>query len=327
MHLNMERVLRFVVVAEQLSFTRAATLLRIDQPWLSRQIMQLEHEIGVVLFDRIGSRIFLTAEGKEFLEYAKEVEATADRARRKMEDMKRRALSSVRIAVCSASHSVDGRQNLMARFATGRPKVGVEYFAYAHSDEVVEMVQSGEVDFGIAFGPITAPHLEAHVIDQIEATLAIPAEDALATAPAVTLADLKGRRITVGLRDKTSPRYARAYDWIDKVGAIPVFVPEGQRFVFEVASAQRLLAPCYTAADKAPAGFVQRTLDGPHPKFDVCLIRNKRPSSSPGEYLWRLSHEMQARLEAGQSLTASEKSDAAPAKRAKRQTLRAVPTV
>jgi DNA-binding transcriptional LysR family regulator len=301
MLLNFEHVLRFVAVAEQLSFTKAAATLGIDQPWLSRQIMQLEQQMGVTLFDRLGSRISLTSEGVEFLEYAKDVAAAAERTRGKAEMMKRRAMSSVRIAVCNASHSVSGRTQLMARYRASRPKVSLEYFAYPYSDEVVEKLLASEVDFGIVFGPITVSTLEATIIDVIEASLAIPEEDPLATAPVINLSDLRGRHVAVGLRDRTCPRYARAYSWIDDVGAAPVFVPEGQRFVLEVASAERLLAPCYTAADKVPSGFVHRTLTGPHPTFDVCLVRNKRAMSSAAEYLWRLAQEISAKRTDGAS--------------------------
>ena len=57
----------FVAVAEALSFTKAAENLRLAQPSLTRQIKDLEAEIGVRLFDRSGKRISLTPEGESFL--------------------------------------------------------------------------------------------------------------------------------------------------------------------------------------------------------------------------------------------------------------------
>jgi DNA-binding transcriptional LysR family regulator len=58
---------KLIAVAEALSFTRAAENLHLAQPSLTRQIKDLEAEIGVRLFDRAGKRISLTSEGESFL--------------------------------------------------------------------------------------------------------------------------------------------------------------------------------------------------------------------------------------------------------------------
>jgi len=57
----------FVAVAEDLSFTKAAQKLRLAQPSLTRQVRNLEDEIGVRLLDRGNNRVTLTEEGRRFL--------------------------------------------------------------------------------------------------------------------------------------------------------------------------------------------------------------------------------------------------------------------
>src|ERR1700716_3493379 len=63
----------FLAVGEALSFTKAAARLRVAQPALSRQVQDLEDEIGVDLLRRSPRGVTLTAEGRLFLEEAREL--------------------------------------------------------------------------------------------------------------------------------------------------------------------------------------------------------------------------------------------------------------
>jgi DNA-binding transcriptional LysR family regulator len=68
----------FVAVCETLTFTKAAAQLRIAQPALSRQVQDLGDEIGMDLLKRSPRGVTITAEGKLFLEEAREVLKRAD---------------------------------------------------------------------------------------------------------------------------------------------------------------------------------------------------------------------------------------------------------
>src|SRR5580658_8790488 len=63
----------FIAVADELSFTKAALKLRLAQPSLTRQVRNLEEEIGVRLLARTNNRVTLTAEGRAFLFDAKKL--------------------------------------------------------------------------------------------------------------------------------------------------------------------------------------------------------------------------------------------------------------
>ncbi len=71
----------FVAVAESGSVSAAADTVHVTQPAISRQLRQLERDLGVDLFDRRGGRLTLSAAGREFLPHAQDVLRRADGAR------------------------------------------------------------------------------------------------------------------------------------------------------------------------------------------------------------------------------------------------------
>src|SRR6266699_3731003 len=88
--MNLRHVRAFVVVAEELSFTNAARRLHISQPPLSRQIQQLEREVGAKLFIRRPQRIELTDRGTLLLEEARRLGAIADEFMETAQSVRRR---------------------------------------------------------------------------------------------------------------------------------------------------------------------------------------------------------------------------------------------
>ena len=83
--MNFNHLRAFATIADAGGFARAASRLNLSQPALSRQIHALEAELGVPLFDRIGRRIQLTAEGEDLLRRSRrllaDVESLGERAR------------------------------------------------------------------------------------------------------------------------------------------------------------------------------------------------------------------------------------------------------
>jgi DNA-binding transcriptional LysR family regulator len=293
MNLSLVRIQRFVAVAEHLSFTRAATLLGIDQPWLSRQIMQLEDQLGIVLFERSGARIALTPEGQEFYEVAREVEVAAQRVHDKAMEMTRRTRSELTVCVSYATFSSEARHRLLDKFDAIRPDVKIDISASEWTDEVIEKVKSGEADFGIAFGPIEDPHVETCDLEMLQPSIAIPKEHPLAARESVDISDFKDMPFAVALKDAKMIRHSLRYSWLFDYGAVPVHVPEGRRYVFDVAQQKRIFVLCYTEADRIPDDFVKLPFSGGKPPaFSVALIRAKRIMSPSAERLWRLAQEM-----------------------------------
>ncbi|WP_279583163.1 LysR family transcriptional regulator [Fodinicola feengrottensis] len=109
------RLMRYVVaIAEEGSFGRAAARLHIAQPPLSRQVGELERELGVRLFERRPTR--LTAAGEAFVESARKVIADVDRAVARTKAVAGGAVGVVRVGyVVSAAYEVLPRLQAAAR--------------------------------------------------------------------------------------------------------------------------------------------------------------------------------------------------------------------
>lgn len=78
--MSLSQIKYFVVVAEEEHVGRAAARLRIAQPPLSRQIRNLEDELGTPLFERTPKGMRLLPEGQTFLQHARAILAAVDRA-------------------------------------------------------------------------------------------------------------------------------------------------------------------------------------------------------------------------------------------------------
>jgi DNA-binding transcriptional LysR family regulator len=130
----------FVTVAEELHFTRAAELLYVSQPALSKQIRVLERQLGAPLFERDRHGVRLTPVGTELLPYARRVLAAWEEAEAAVEEAKRRRRATL---VVGMSHS-PARGGL-------RPAIRSRFTA-AFADAEVRMRQVGWEDATAGLG-------------------------------------------------------------------------------------------------------------------------------------------------------------------------------
>nr|WP_244669146.1 LysR family transcriptional regulator [Rhodobium orientis] len=144
----MRELRNFVAVAECLNITSAANAVNLSQPALSRQIQALEKKLGVALFERVGKRLVLTAEGADFAAQASELLERAQdlmhRARQSEPDQS----GALRIGA-SPQTTAWLLSPAMARFRTIHPKVDL-MVSEGNNDELVEMVEHGAAHMVVA---------------------------------------------------------------------------------------------------------------------------------------------------------------------------------
>src|SRR6267378_6736053 len=140
----------FVAVAEERSFMGAATRLRVAQPSLSKQIRDLEVELGTALFERGPRGVRLTAAGRVFLVEARH---TLDVASRAVASARGAALgrdSLLRFAHGELSSYGTDLENLLARFRDTNPEAQVE-ISSNHDGEIFHALRERRVDVGSVF--------------------------------------------------------------------------------------------------------------------------------------------------------------------------------
>src|SRR5271165_3703286 len=142
----------FVAVCEALNFTKAAAQLRIAQPALSRQVQDLEDEIGVDLLKRSPRGVTITAEGKLFLEETREVLKRADESVEKVRALARGEYGELHIGY-APSPTVEILPPALAAFQKAVPQVKVLLHDLS-SDELIAGLRNAALELAIMVEPI-----------------------------------------------------------------------------------------------------------------------------------------------------------------------------
>ena len=142
----------FVAVAESGSITRAAQAVRVAQPSLSRQLRQLEDDVGETLLDRSGRRARLTPAGEVFLPLARDLVGRADRAAALMHGLAAPDQVTLRLAAPETTVA-DVIAPFLARLPEDAPMIDVREALPAR---VHEEVRIGAADLGVTSMP--PPH-------------------------------------------------------------------------------------------------------------------------------------------------------------------------
>jgi DNA-binding transcriptional LysR family regulator len=180
----------FVVVAEEGNIGRAATRLFITQPALSRQLQQLEEELGTPLFLRVPRGVELTDAGRELLDKARTALEAAEQAL----TIGRASEPSGRLVLGVSLADHDEWFALAEAFGERHVAVELEVHS-ALSEPLQRQVVAGELDAAIVLEPNRLPGLTYQLVREAPLSVWAHPEHPLAGREALTLQDLQGVRV------------------------------------------------------------------------------------------------------------------------------------
>lgn len=214
----------FIAVAEELHFGRAAERVHIAQPPLSKQIRQLEEEIGVKLFHRTKRRVRLTPAGSVFLDEARQVLDLCERAVRSARRAEKGEIGRLVLGfVSSATYSFV--PSALRTYRNLFPDVEL-VLRELTTDQQLDALRGGVVHVGFLRQPISDPMLQIETIFQEPLVVALPADHALASFPKITLERLSTEPFVMFSRQQGTTYYDQILSLCHQGGFSPKVAQE-----------------------------------------------------------------------------------------------------
>jgi len=275
--LTLEQLRIFLAVAEREHVTRAAEALNLTQSSVSNAIHALEKRHGVQLFDRIGRRIELTAEGKAFLEQAKAILAMVRSAEATLADLSavRRGTLTVFASQTISSYWLPA---ILVRFHETYPRIDLR-LEIGNTAQCARAVLNGEADLGFIEGAVEEPALAVELVAKDQLVVVVGAEHPWRKSPPSFPADFT--RTEWALREPGSGTRSsfeaalRRFDIPVSEMRITMELPSNEAVCAAVAASQLATAVSETVAHAGVSTGKLFAVPSQLPSRDFSMIRHR----------------------------------------------------
>lgn len=185
----------FLTVAREKTISKAAAVLHLSQPTLSKQLKELEEELGVTLFERGNREITLTEDGIYLQNRGQEILALVELT---TTNLKANSIISGKITIGGGeTEAFSVIASLIHELITQYPEVEVELYS-GNADDVLEKLDKGLLDFGLVIDPVAKQKYEYQQLPQKDRWgLLINRQNPLAKQAHVTAEDLKNHPLLI----------------------------------------------------------------------------------------------------------------------------------
>lgn len=187
------RVLRyFLAVAQEGSVTRAARALHLTQPTLSRQIRELEEELGQTLFSRGGRELSLTREGLLLRQRAEEIVGLAEITEKEFRSLGEKTVSGDLSLGCGESKALSFVTDALKVLQDEHPLI-IPHFFSGNGEIVMDRLDKGLLDFAVLMGAENTERYYSLPLPNHDTWgLLMDKDDPMAQKKAITAEDLLG---------------------------------------------------------------------------------------------------------------------------------------
>ena len=199
MDVSLRQVRSFLAVARVKSFTGAASIVNVTQPALTMQIRRLEEALGVTLFDRDTRSVELTRVARDLIPAFERTLQDFDAALESARDIATQERGIVRLATLP-SVAAGVLPDAILSFRENRPNVVFD-LRDVIAGQVLNLVQSEQVDFGVMGGTVKAADVEAVFEAQDRLHVVYPKDHPIARLKSITLAALSEFPLILMQRD------------------------------------------------------------------------------------------------------------------------------
>lgn len=224
---NLRQLEVFVMLADELHFSRAAERLEISQPSLSQQIKRLEHNLGIKLIDRTRQPIELTAHGRLFLPRARAILRQASIAGLEMHDLNEIRRGHLRVGA-AGTLATFMLPEIVARYRARYPSIVIE-ITQQNSDRLAKLVENGKVDVALCRLPFDRDNVEIMHLSTEPFHVVIPPDHPQAGLPETSLAAFANDDFVMPVVRDT-PFFRLAVDMCRQAGFTPNIILAGAEY-------------------------------------------------------------------------------------------------
>lgn len=287
----------FLAVAEELNFTRAAARLHVAQSALSLQVRDLEHELGVALFERTSRQVRLTAAGRTLRPEAQRLVEQAAGLLQRARAVRDGVEGEVRVGLIPPAATGLVAAGLR-RFSQARPQVRLTV-EWGMMDPLLNRLGAGELDVVVGRPPPRGGGWQYAKLVEERQGLAVPEGHPLATREAVRWRDLAAVRVLLVAGNPHFGQLVR--ERCAAAGVEPVYDSRGRdlaELTWLVAAGLGVCPFSPLLRHQLPPGAVFRPWATGAPRLTLGVVRRSGAAGEWSEALTRALREAAAEAEA-----------------------------